>query len=73
MFANVWRKPETPAWLPDDFLDDGSNRIRRVAEYKREQEAVMVANARLAQIVEGAPPSDDIPAWARGPFQGAAN
>lgn len=66
MFANAhFRGKDTAAFIPEDFLGT-SNYDERQRDQQREQLQVMQANASLAKIKRGAPPTEDVPAWARG-------
>lgn len=65
MFANAhFRGKGETAFTTEDFLGTG-NRVQRAAEEAGEQMRVMQANAALARILPGAPPTDDIPSWAK--------
>ncbi len=72
MYANVhFRERDSQGditgvpFVPEDFLGSGS-RAQRTLQSAKEKAEVIQANARLAQMVRGAPPGDNIPAWARG-------
>jgi hypothetical protein len=66
MFANAhFRAKESVEYLASDFLGE-TNREDRQALKDREALTVMRANTSLAGIVKGAPPTEDVPDWARG-------
>ncbi len=65
MFANAhFRGKDEAAFLPDDFLGTG-NRDQRSIDIFQDQQKTMQANIALSKIVKGAPPTEDIPDWAR--------
>lgn len=70
-FNAHFRGKDTAAWLAEDFLGEG-NREKRTREQQREALMVQRANATLAmKIKKGAPPTEDIPAWAIGEMKRA--
>ncbi len=70
MYANAhFRGPDTVAVIPEDFLGL-ANREERQREEALSQQIVMQANMALQKIRRGQPPTDDVPAWAIGPYLG---
>lgn len=67
-FRNANRSSESVAWKPEDFLGYGDYEERQ-REHGREQMRVMQANTNLMKIRKGAPPTEDVPAWALGEYQ----
>ncbi len=72
MYANVhFRERDSQGnitgvpYVPEDFLGSG-NRAQRTLQSAREKAEVIQANARLAQMVRGAPAGANIPDWAKG-------
>lgn len=57
------------SWITDDFLGigDREQRVRDEAVSRRTAER---ANVELLKIRAGQPPTDDVPAWARGDYHG---
>lgn len=70
LHANIWRKAEAAPFTPEDFLGEGDYQKRRM-QREMERRAVDLANAQLAKITTGAPPDEDVPDWAKGPYHGA--
>lgn len=62
-------RPTEEPWKPEDFLGEG-NRQDRNDERQFSTMAAAQANAALANIIAGAPPSEDIPEWAVGAYHG---
>jgi hypothetical protein len=52
-------------WTPEDFLGEG-DRAKRQNERFMSQAAAQQANINLLKIRKGAPPTEDVPIWARG-------
>jgi hypothetical protein len=65
--ANIHcRKKDDPAFTAEDFLGR-ADREKRVAESLKSRTAAMAATMALRKIKPGAPPTEDVPAWAIGP------
>ena len=65
--ANIHcRKKDDPPFTAEDFLGR-ADREKRVAESLRSRTAAMAATMALRKIKPGAPPTEDVPAWAIGP------
>jgi hypothetical protein len=54
MYANVHRNPDTPPWLPEDFMGRG-DRQQRLLEARKTQREVARANLQLAKLSPGSP------------------
>jgi hypothetical protein len=70
MFANAhFRGQHDAAWTAADFTGH-SDRAGRQKQTLKDRLGLMMENARLALMRPGAPPSENVPEWARGEYQG---
>lgn len=71
MFANAHRGEDVAAFTPEDFLGTGDHASRQ-KQYGLDKVAAWRERRKIARILPGKP-TEDVPAWAIGPYQGKAN